>query len=662
MRIVAFDLETRPFAAGCMAPRPIVISIACDGENRLSTDWRREALALLSEPQNLFVGHNVAYDMGCLYHHAPELRRLIWQAYDEGRVSDTGIRDRILLLAKGARTFDRVLSIRPVFSLAEAVLRNLPKESQPSWWLDEKKHSKKSPDDDDLLSSNQSTRTSYGFLENVALADWPEASVRYALEDSRLTFEVWKSQNRESAGYRESDFLVRNESDQVRAAWALHLISCWGLITDTQRVTEYEKLWDRLYDDIQEELAASGLIKASFSANRVKYTKDTKAIRKRVEDWYSSKGLKPPLTDSGQTSIDRETLEDTSDPALRLVADLSKIEKLKSTYLPVIQSGLKAPIHTRYEVLLETGRTSSSSPNLQNIPRDSYVRDRKNGVDRLPLTVREAFVPRLGYSYVSVDYDTLELRTLSQTCLWTIGKSELARALNAGLDPHLDLACVMLDMTYDKAKAALKEGDKHVKFYRSLAKAANFGYPGGSGADAFAAFAKMSSGGELKLSKQQSQDIKNYWVKKWPEMPDYFKFVDSQGRGGDRFAVKMFGSDLLRGDCTYTAACNCYFQGLAAHGAKRALYRVLRAAYNEPESPFFGSHPVMFVHDEIIAEVPSDSIHEHATEMARIMCESMQSVTPNVLITASPAAMSRWYKEASPVWIKDRLSLWEPKR
>ena len=96
MKPVAIDLETRLFGAGNLAPRPIVISITDSSGNRLSKDWRGEALRLLSDKQTIFIGHNIAYDMACIYHHAPETRKLIWCAYDEGRVSDTGIRDRIL--------------------------------------------------------------------------------------------------------------------------------------------------------------------------------------------------------------------------------------------------------------------------------------------------------------------------------------------------------------------------------------------------------------------------------------------------------------------------------------------------------------------------------------------------------------------------------------
>jgi hypothetical protein len=647
MTPVAIDLETHLFGAGNLAPLPIVMSISDESGSRLTKDWRGEALRLLSNPDVLIIGHNIAYDLGCIYEHAPETRGLIWEAYDNGRVSDTGIRDRILLLSLGRRSFDSVAGRTPFFSLADAVKRNLPDAAQYAWWMDDKK-------------SEDSYRTRYSELEKVDLASWPEAATKYALTDALLTFRVWKEQLTQAGAYRSTPYLVRNEDDQVRAAWALHLISAWGLRTDAERTEEFAELWQGLSDGLETTLVEGGLIKQTVSSKgAIKRTKDTAVIKARVAKSYAAKGEPAPLTPKGEVSIEREVLEDTGDPLLLLLAEKTKIEKLISTYLPTLRSGTETPIHTRYEVLLETGRTSSSKPNLQNIPRDSFMRDYAHGGIKIPLTAREAFVPRSGNVFVSVDYDTLELRTLAQVCLNKVGFSELGRVLNQGLDPHLDLAAMMLGTTYEKAVELRKSGDKQIRYYRNTAKAANFGYPGGLGAEAFGNFARTSTGGELRLTKVEARDIKNYWTTRWPEMKQYFREIE-KARVGEYYDIQMFGSGLVRANCTFTAACNTHFQGLAAHGAKRATYAAVRAAYNEPNSALYGSRPVMFIHDEIVAEMPEDRYHEAGSELSRIMCQEMQSVVPDVRITASPAAMRRWYKSAEPVFENGRLQLWEP--
>ena len=70
---------------------------------------------------------------------------------------------------------------------------------------------------------------------------------------------------------------------------------------------------------------------------------------------------------------------------------------------------------------------------------------------------------------------------------------------------------------------------------------------------------------------------------------------------------------------------------------------------------------VGFIHDEIIAEVPSHKAAEAADELARIMREQMQRYTPDVPIKTSVALMDRWYKNAEEV--RDRrgtLQVWRP--
>ena len=245
---VALDLETHLFGPGNLAPLPIVASIASHGEVRLTKDWRSEIAGLLQSRRVLLIGHNIAYDLACVYQHAPELRGLIWQAYDSGRVSDTGLRDRIILLADGRRTFDDSAKwasrpeqpgpVRSTFSLTEAVRRNLPDAADWAWWLGSKGTGTPAPADEDspLLAPDTEAmdpwRTRYAELEHLAVADWPEAARKYAEADGLLTLRVWEAQRSMAANMADTDLphLLRNEADQVQAAWALHLIAAWGLI------------------------------------------------------------------------------------------------------------------------------------------------------------------------------------------------------------------------------------------------------------------------------------------------------------------------------------------------------------------------------------------------------------------------------------------------
>jgi hypothetical protein len=108
----------------------------------------------------------------------------------------------------------------------------------------------------------------------------------------------------------------------------------------------------------------------------------------------------------------------------------------------------------------------------------------------------------------------------------------------------------------------------------------------------------------------------------------------------------------LRANATYCARHNTVFQGLAADGAKLALWRLWRAGYRI----------VNFVHDEVLIEVPAESdLKAHAQRVHSLMVEGMRTVVPDIEIGVKFAAADRWYAEAKAVFDKSgRLVLWEP--
>lgn len=109
----------------------------------------------------------------------------------------------------------------------------------------------------------------------------------------------------------------------------------------------------------------------------------------------------------------------------------------------------------------------------------------------------------------------------------------------------------------------------------------------------------------------------------------------------------------LRANATYCARHNTVFQGLAADGAKLALWMLWRAGYRI----------VNFVHDQVLIEVPTTSdLGEHAANIRRLMIEGMSAVVPDVRVDVSFAAIDRWYKDAEAVYDSGskKLILWQP--
>lgn len=130
------------------------------------------------------------------------------------------------------------------------------------------------------------------------------------------------------------------------------------------------------------------------------------------------------------------------------------------------------------------------------------------------------------------------------------------------------------------------------------------------------------------------------------------------GIGNAELAKKLFGSQVatptgrLRGGVTFTQSCNTPFSGLAADGAKLAMYNLYQ----------IGFRLVAFIHDEIVVEVPEDGdLDADARLVDQVMCESMQEVTGDIPIKCECCLSRRWSKGAAPVYDEHgKLCIWEP--
>lgn len=189
---------------------------------------------------------------------------------------------------------------------------------------------------------------------------------------------------------------------------------------------------------------------------------------------------------------------------------------------------------------------------------------------------------------------------------------------------------------------------------------ANFGYPGGLGWKSFKSYAKKAWG--VDLTDDKSKQLKIDWLRHFPEMREYFRWIGRlMEEGGGTAAIQQYMSQRWRGDCRYTQGCNTLFQGLTADAAKAAFYELSRLCYSVKSSDLYGCRPLLFVHDEALVEAPLDQAAEAAVEQERVMVEIYQSYTPDVKITAGAHLMSRWSKDAEALYDeRGRLIPWSP--
>lgn len=629
MSDLAFDFETYLIAPGRLAPPPVVMSTAMHADDTGKLWTPAQGLDLLERHLSAggrLIGANAAYDLGVAVQARPSMLAAVLEALETDRIVDVQIVERLNLIARGWSSFHPPTGrANPHTNLGDLVERHLGVKMTGK-------------------SGADAWRFRYHELDGVPLADWPEPARDYARLDAVYTAAVWNAQGR---------ILPPTYGEQMRAAWSLHCMAAWGIRTDGARVSVFRAELERRLTAVRADLTTCGFLRPDGS-------KDTKTIKLRIAAAYEARDERPPLSESGDISYDKDALNLSLDDDLIKLASISSDTKELDTWVPRLEHGTRLPINPRWNVLVDTGRTSCEKPNLQNPPRRSGV--------------RECFVPRDGWVFVSVDWNAAELRALAQICLDWFGESSLADAFRKGLDPHRMMGGSILGISVEEAHA---RHDPAMKKARQLAKIPNFGFSGGLGPASFVDYA-WSAGVDLTpedarsapahirrgAALEHAAHLKAIWLRRWPEMAPYLKQI---GRWADKdrdrgFTYVMERTGFVRGGVGYTDGCNHGFQHLVAHAGKRALWRVHREAYAVPSSPLYGFRPVLFIHDEIIGEAREDVAHEQGERLAAIMVEALAELCPDVPVSAEPAIMRRWYKGAEPVWVDGRLVPWEPKK
>ena len=265
----------------------------------------------------------------------------------------------------------------------------------------------------------------------------------------------------------------------------------------------------------------------------------------------------------------------------RLLLQYRSISKLKSTYtdaLPRLIDPKTGRVHTSYnQAVTNTGRLSSSDPNLQNIP----VRGEEGR------GIRRAFIAEPGSLILSADYSQIELRVLAHLS----GDRVLCDAFAAGEDIHRRTAAEVFGMFPELVTSEM----------RRQAKVINFGVIYGQGA--------FSLAKELGVPPKQAKAfIDNYFERHAGAR----SFLDSCIAEAETcgFVTTILGRRLQipeiaskNGNVRAFAqrnATNYPIQGSAADIIKAAMIRVSRRMREEQVQ----SRLIMQVHDELVFEVP----------------------------------------------------------
>jgi len=297
-------------------------------------------------------------------------------------------------------------------------------------------------------------------------------------------------------------------------------------------------------------------------------------------------------------STDAAVLEELrgAHPVIDLILEYREVEKLRSTYAeglgPLIDRAT-GRIHTTFnQTVAATGRLSSQSPNLQNIPI------------RTPLgrRIRRAFVSgRPDALLLAADYSQIELRVLAHMS----GDPALLEAFRAGADVHTRTAAA----GFGVAESAV------TKEQRSVAKMLNFGIVYG-----------MSDFGlawRMGMAREEAAAFIDEYFKRYAQVRRYVvetkAFCLEQGYvetllGRRRYIPDMASRNGAVRGAAERMAINMPIQGTAADIMKIAMVRVHERLRDEAYAT-----AVLQVHDELVFEVARDRV----SELAELVCAEM---------------------------------------
>ncbi|MCQ2175142.1 MAG: DNA polymerase I [Bacteroidales bacterium] len=304
----------------------------------------------------------------------------------------------------------------------------------------------------------------------------------------------------------------------------------------------------------------------------------------------------------GSWSTDEETLLELRDksPIIDAILEYRAAKKLLSTYiepLPGYISKETGRVHTTFnQALTSTGRLSSSSPNLQNIP----IRTERGK------EIRKAFVPQNSEWFImSADYSQIELRIMAHLSC----DKHLIDAFNNGIDVHAATASKIFSVPVEEVTPD----------QRRVAKTANFGIMYGISAFGLAQ--------RLGISRSEAKKIIDDYFNSFPAISSYIEstlaFARDTGYVETLFGRRRYIPALKLSNATLRSlaernAVNAPIQGTAADIIKMAMVRVDKRMVEE----HLQSKMVLQIHDELLFEV-----HPKELEILRsIVVEEMENV------------------------------------
>ena len=299
---------------------------------------------------------------------------------------------------------------------------------------------------------------------------------------------------------------------------------------------------------------------------------------------------------TGQYSTDQAILEGLAGEGAEIatkVLEWRQLSKLRSTYTEALQEAINPQtgrVHTSYSLVgAQTGRLSSTEPNLQNIPIRTEIGRQ----------IRDAFVAEPGNVLLAADYSQIELRLAAHMA----DVPALKEAFAAGEDIH--------------ARTAQEMFGEVNRDTRGRAKTVNFAILYG--------ISRWGLGSRLGVPAEEAQAIIDLYFQRFPGIQRYIH--DTLGQVRERgYSETLFGRkcwfprigspNQAERQGSERAAINAPIQGTCADIIKRAMVRMMPAL----EAAGLGHVKMLLqVHDELVFELPEADVGAASVVIRQVM-------------------------------------------
>ena len=304
-------------------------------------------------------------------------------------------------------------------------------------------------------------------------------------------------------------------------------------------------------------------------------------------------------------------------PVIPLLLSYRKLQKIYSTYAEGLQKYIESDgrIHTLYnQCATQTGRLSSSDPNLQNIS----VRDEQGRI------IRKAFLPEEGHVLLSSDYHQIELRILASMA----EEDSMIEAFNNDIDIHTKTAMDVFGVSQEEV----------TKEMRRRAKTVNFGIVYG--------ISDFGLAEQLGITRKEAGEFIETYYEKFPKIRTYMEslveFCEKNGYvltlcNRRREIPEIRDRNRMVREFGKRAAMNAPIQGSAADLIKLAMIKIDQMM----KEANVASRMILQVHDELIFDVPEEEVEI----MKQLVTEGMVTAMKlKVQLTVECSIGSDWYE------------------